>query len=282
MSQICNINQHTRYDYAIGDIQGCFDGLRRLLDKIDYDEKLDKLWLVGDLVNRGPHSLEVLRFIKNLPIKPIITLGNHDLYLVSMIFSKKKSLAKKDTLKNILKATDAEDIGHWLRQQNILYHCPNFNIAISHAGIPPIWSLEQAKLYAKELESFLAGNNFLDFLDNMMGDTPSKWSESLNELDRLRLICNYFTRMRFCDANDGHLILNHKGGIENVPLGIAPWFSVKNRIPINAEIIFGHWAALEGKNPSSTIHAIDTGFVWGGAMTALRLQDKIRISVNWH
>lgn len=281
MSANLSIKEHSGSDYAIGDIQGCYDGLQRLLDKIKFDEHNDRLWFVGDLVNRGPHSLEVLRFIKNLPIEPIITLGNHDLYLIKIIFSKKDNLNKKDTLQAILNAPDVEELGHWLRKQCILYHDSKLNIVMSHAGIAPIWSLKQAKDRAKELEKTLANDNFHIFLDNMLGDIPDTWSDDLTNHARLRLICNYFTRMRFCKIKNGGLDLNRKGNIQEADNKIAPWFSIPNRIQIKPDIVFGHWASLGGVNPSPTIHAIDTGFVWGGAMTALRLQDKRRFSVKW-
>lgn len=280
MLQGCKTQKHAGADYAIGDVQGCYDGLLRLLDKINFNENSDRLWFVGDLVNRGPHSLEVLRFIKNLPIKPIITLGNHDLYLISMIFAKKKSLAKKDTLEMILNSPDVIELGDWLRCQNILYHCPYLNVVMSHAGIPPIWNLNQAKERATELEQSLSGDDCANFLTEMKGDNDT-WSDSLIGNTRLQVICNYFTRMRFCSSFDGSLNLHYKGGIDNIPPLISPWFAVPNRVEIQEEIIFGHWAALLGINPSPKIHAIDTGFVWGGSLTALRLQDKMRISVNW-
>lgn len=274
------IDQQIRFDYAIGDIQGCFDGLMRLLEKIEFDEKLDRLWFVGDLVNRGPASLAVLRFIKNLPLKPNITLGNHDLYLLTLIYLHDKSPKKKDTVSCILNANDAEEIGEWIREQSIIHYDSKLNVIMSHAGIPPIWSLEEALKYARELENSLKSSNFKLFLADMFGDEPHKWQDDLSGNARLRLICNYFTRMRYCNF-DGSLELKYKGLIKKAPRDIKPWFNVPNRIPIKAEIIFGHWASLGGLNPSPTIHAIDTGFVWGGAMTALRLQDKQRFSINW-
>ncbi len=280
MSQTCKIKQQTRFDYAIGDIQGCYDGLMCLLDKIDFDEKLDRLWFVGDLVNRGPSSLAVLRFIKKLPIKPYITLGNHDLYLISLIYLHDKFPKKKDTLSCILGASDMDEIGDWLRHQSIIHYNENLNIVMSHAGIPPIWNLQEALNHAQELEKVLQGQDFKLFLRDMLGDQPNIWKNDLTGIERLRLICNYFTRMRFCKT-DGTLDLKYKGLIKKAPRNIIPWFNVPNRKPIPAEIIFGHWASLGGINPTETIHAIDTGFVWGGAMTALRLQDKQRFSITW-
>lgn len=280
MSLNCAINQPVRFDYAIGDIQGCYDGLMHLLEKIDYDDKQDRLWFVGDLVNRGPSSLAVLNFIKNLKITPRITLGNHDLYLMSLIYLPNTPSKKKDTLDCILKDSNSREIGEWLRQQNILYYDEKLNIVMSHAGIPPIWNLEQAQKYAAELEDAIKGNDYLDFLEHMLGNKPHSWDDCLEGADRLRIICNYFTRMRFCKTN-GSLNLKYKGKIEQAPSDIIPWFKVHSRKSINADIIFGHWASLCGVNPSKNIHALDTGFVWGGAMTALRLQDKKRFKVKW-
>ena len=179
------------------------------------------------------------------------------------------------TLNDILLAADCEDIGHWLRQQAIIIHDENLNIVMSHAGIAPIWSLSEAKSLGLELEKALASDNFTDFLENMMGDIPNSWSESLTGIPRLRLICNYFTRMRFCSSN-GDLVLNKKDSLKSANKDLYPWFATPNRITIQPEIIFGHWAALEGINPSPNIHAIDTGYVWGGGLTALRIQDKKR------
>lgn len=280
MSQIYKITQKTRYDYAIGDIQGCYDGLMRLLDKINFNENLDRLWFVGDLVNRGPASLQVLRFIKNLPITPNITLGNHDLYLLTLIYLNDKATRQKDTLSCILNASDVEEIGNWLRKQAIILYDSKLNIVMSHAGIPPVWGLEESLQYAQELESALQSPDFKLFLIEMFGDKPNKWENNLTGYPRLRLICNYFTRMRYCNL-DGSLDLQYKGRVQTAPHHIMPWFNIPNRIPIQSEIIFGHWASLQGLTPFPTLHAIDTGFIWGGAMTALRLQDKQRFSINW-
>ena len=266
-------------DYAIGDVQGCYDALQRLLDHIDFNERRDRLWFVGDLVNRGPDSLAVLRFIQLLPIKPHITLGNHDLYLLSHLFGQQKHLAREDTLHAILNAPDREELGHWLRAQSLLIHSPELNIVMSHAGIPPNFNLAQAKARALELEIALSGEDYLDFLTHMYGNEPNIWHDSLNGIARLRFICNAFTRMRMC-AEDGRLSLTHKGTLENAPSSLYPWFAVPNRQAIEADIIFGHWAALKGQCDVPHIYAIDTGCFWGGPLTALRLQDKQRFVVS--
>lgn len=264
-------------DYAIGDVQGCYDALQRLLEKLDFNERADRLWLVGDLVNRGSQSLEVLRFVKQLPLKACVTLGNHDLHLLSLIYTPQQKV--DETLRDILKAPDCEELGHWLRQQSLLHHDPKLNVVMTHAGIAPLWNLKQAKVLANELESVLAGDQFIDFLQGMYGNMPDRWSTDLTGIARLRVICNYFTRMRFCRA-DSSLILDYKGTIKDAPPATYPWYAVPNRIEINEDIVFGHWAALEGQCSHPRIHAIDTGLVWGGSLTALCLQDKQRVSVS--
>lgn len=265
-------------DYAIGDIQGCFEPLQRLLDKLHFDEKVDRLWFVGDLVNRGPQSLEVLRFIKNLPLKPRIVLGNHDLHLLALLYITGRPTFEDDTLHAILKANDKEELGDWLRKQSILYHDQSLNMVICHAGISPMWDLDQATMLARELEDVLSGDHFEDFLRQMYGNEPDHWSEDLCKMDRLRVICNYFTRMRFCDER-GHLKWGYKGPLAGSPSGFYPWYMVPHQKKITADIVFGHWAALEGKCPLPNRYAIDTGCFWGGELTALRLQDKQRFRV---
>lgn len=265
-------------DYAIGDVQGCYEPLQRLLELIQFDDKVDRLWFVGDLVNRGPESLAVLRFIRSLTIKPHITLGNHDLHLLGSLFAKNPWKGHDDTLQEILKAPDGEALGHWLRQQSILCYSPEFNIVMCHAGISPLWDLSQAMALAKELEAVLAGDNFREFLTEMYGNEPDRWSDDLKGVARLRAITNYFTRMRFCDA-EGRLNLSYKGTLAAAPAELYPWYAVPKRKEITTEIVFGHWAALMGDCPNPAIHAIDTGCLWGGQLTALRLQDKKRFAV---
>jgi bis(5'-nucleosyl)-tetraphosphatase (symmetrical) len=265
-------------DYAIGDIQGCYDPLQRLLDLIDFDERRDRLWFVGDLVNRGPASLAVLRFIKALPLTPRITLGNHDLHLINLLLGSQPKLGRDDTLQDVLSASDGEALAHWLRKQSILYHDPELNIVMCHAGIAPMWDLAQAQMYALELEQLLAGPHYRDFLTHMYGNEPTFLSPNMTPTEKLRIICNYFTRMRFCDEK-GHLSLTYKGTIEQAPVSLYPWYVVPDRIEISADIIFGHWAALNGQCSHPHIYALDTGCVWQGSLTALRLQDKQRFAV---
>lgn len=266
-------------DFAIGDVQGCYEALQRLLEHIHFNERRDRLWFVGDLVNRGPQSLAVLRFIKNLPIQACITLGNHDLHLLSVLFSKNPRKNQDDTLNELLMADDAIELGHWLRKQSILYHDSQFNIVMTHAGIAPVWDLDLAKICARELESALSGEQYQQYLTHLYGNEPHCWSSELHGMERLRIITNYFTRMRFCNAQ-GCLILNYKGTLANAPADCIPWYTVPNRKPIHVDLVFGHWAALQNIRPQPNLYAIDTGYVWGGTLTALRLQDRRCFSVS--
>lgn len=257
--------------YAIGDIQGCYDSLMALLDKIDYDENKDTLWFAGDLVNRGPKSLKTLRFIKGLGDKAISVLGNHDLHLLALYFNQDNP-RKSDTLESILTAKDSEELMHWLRCLPLVHRDKKLNALMVHAGIPPKWSAKKAVKRSQEVEAFLQSPNYRDFFEVMYGNTPDKWSKSLEGMDRLRAIVNYFTRMRFC-TQQGQLDLLTKEGLDQEPLGFAPWF-ILNRKAEDTRIFFGHWAALEGKADGKNVFALDTGCVWGGKMSAIRLEDE--------
>ena len=269
-------------DYVIGDVQGCYQPFLRLLDHLHFDENKDKLWFVGDLVNRGPQSLEVLRFIRALPNPPIITLGNHDLHLLARLFCHvPQKLNQDDSLDAILQADDREDLGDWLRQQVFLHHDPVFNLVICHAGIAPIWDLDSAKRYAKEVETALRSEDFRQYLSQIYGNEPNIWSESLQGYARLRLITNYFTRMRFC-TREGGLLLNYKAGLKDAPADHIPWYQVPGRKLIEPDLVFGHWAALEGRRDlgQEKLYPTDTGCYWGGKLTALRLEDRQYFSVE--
>ena len=269
-------------DYAIGDLQGCYDALQKLLDQIQFDDRRDRLWLVGDLVSRGPHSLAVLRFLQQLPNPPRITLGNHDLSLLFylycpdqalQLFQSKNQSYPPSSLKEVLQAEDALVLGDWLRHQSIAIYDEALHVLMSHAGIPPMWDLGQTLGYARELEQVLWGSDYLDFFAGMYGNQPDQWSESLTGIDRLRLITNYFTRMRYFDRQ-GCLDFSFSGPTHAAPKYLIPWFSMPRSAPIPVDIIFGHWASLEGHCPLPRYYALDTGCVWGGKLTALRLQDR--------
>ncbi|MCW4629213.1 MULTISPECIES: symmetrical bis(5'-nucleosyl)-tetraphosphatase [Marinomonas] len=262
--------------YVIGDLQGCLTPLVQLLEQINYQPQLDKLWFAGDLINRGEESLETLRFIKSLGSNATIVLGNHDLHLLAVSHGYGK-LKRGDTLAEILTASDRDDLMNWLRQQPLFHYDEQLNTVMTHAGIPPCWDLAKTQSLAKEVEKKLKSDSVDDFFATMYGNTPDTWSDELTGLDRLRAITNYLTRMRFCDENS-KLDLKSKEGINTAEKGFAPWFNYPSKVPEDCHIVFGHWAALEGKTQLERIHALDTGCVWGGSLTALRLEDKQRFS----
>lgn len=258
--------------YAIGDIQGCYSSLVCLLEEIHFDKQQDQLWIAGDLVNRGPESLQTIRFLKSLGSKANIVLGNHDLHLIAIAYGA-QTPKRKDTINDILNAPDRDELIDWLRQQPLLHHCPELSFIMCHAGIPPIWTLSNAIQYAKEVETCLRSDDIIHFLNNMYGDQPDTWQDNLTSYDRLRSITNYFTRMRFCN-DEGQLNLADKSSASTDQEGYKPWFEHKGHLCNDQQIIFGHWAALEGTSSADFTYALDTGCVWGGKLTAMRLEDK--------
>ena len=264
--------------YAIGDIQGCFDSLQQLLDEINYDPASDTLWFTGDLVNRGPQSLETLRFVQGLGEQAITVLGNHDLHLIAVHEGHNKYVSNGDTLSGILQAEDAEELIHWLRQQPLLHRDAELGITMVHAGLPPQWDLQQARSCAHEVEDALRGNNYRDFIDHMYGNLPDLWRDDLQGHDRLRFIINCFTRLRYCNEN-GKLALSAKGRPGTQPSGVMPWFQVPSRRSQGDTLIFGHWSTL-GLYRGDNVIALDTGCLWGGQLTALRLEDDEVYSVK--
>jgi len=257
--------------YAIGDIQGCFESLQCLLEKIAFNPSVDKLWLVGDLINRGPDSLATLRFLYSIRHSIEFVLGNHDLHFIAVAYGV-RTKGQSDTLDALLQAPDRQELIDWLRQGKLVHSDDRLAFTMVHAGIPPIWTLDQAQAYAREVEAVLQSRYCSEFLANMYGNSPKRWKNKLIGFDRLRLITNYFTRMRFCSA-DGKLELETKESAAAAPIGFAPWFSFSERKTAQSKIIFGHWAALEGKVNAPNLYALDTGCVWGGSLTALRLED---------
>ncbi|MFT5117691.1 MAG: bis(5'-nucleosyl)-tetraphosphatase (symmetrical) [Kiritimatiellia bacterium] len=258
--------------YAVGDLQGCLKPLKTLLKKVNFKPRLDTLWLTGDLVNRGPQSLETLRFIYQMRDSVITVLGNHDLHLLAIAAGAKKP-SPSDTLDDILHAPDCETLMTWLRQQPLLHHDKTLQYSLVHAGIPPQWTLKKAIKRAKEVESILRSDQCNRFLSNMYGNEPCCWEKGLRDIERWRVITNYFTRMRFC-STEGTLELTSKSSIHHAPKGYAPWFEHLNRKTYHDRIIFGHWAALEGQAYSENVFALDTGCVWGNVMTMMRLEDQ--------
>ena len=257
--------------YAIGDIQGCFKALTCLLEEAAFDPAEDCLWVAGDLVNRGPDSLATLRFIKALGDSARVVLGNHDLHLLAVAYGIKRA-SRSDTFDEIINADDADELLSWLRQQPLLHYCPDRNYALVHAGLAPQWSIAQTVSLSQEVEAALKGPDFKQFLLHMYGDEPDQWHDNLTGWPRLRVITNHLTRMRLCDAED-HLDLRHKHGLEDVRSGFKPWFAHRHRQSRDINILFGHWAALEGESNEDRVFALDTGCVWGGRLTMMRLED---------
>ncbi|EJM19123.1 symmetrical bis(5'-nucleosyl)-tetraphosphatase [Pseudomonas sp. GM18] len=262
--------------YAVGDVQGCLEPLKCLLKQVAFDPARDRLWLVGDLINRGPQSLETLRFLYSIRESLVCVLGNHDLHLLA-VGKNIERLKKADTLREILEAPDSADLLEWVRQQKLMHYDEQREIALVHAGIPPQWSLRKALKCAAEVEEALRDDNrFTPYLDGMYGNEPVKWDNDLKGAARLRVITNYFTRMRFC-TSDGKLDLKGKEGIDTAPPGYAPWFAHTERKTKGLKIIFGHWAALEGQCNEPGLFALDTGCVWGGAMTLMNVDTFERL-----
>lgn len=265
--------------YAVGDVQGCLEPLKCLLNEVRFNPEQDRLWLLGDLVNRGPQSLETLRYLYGIRHALVIVLGNHDLHLLAAA-QKPERLKKSDTLAAILNAPDRGQLLDWLAQQKLLHHDPLRDIAMVHAGIPPQWTLEKALERAAEVEQVLRDPaRRTAYLDGMYGNEPSKWSSSLEGVARLRMITNYFTRMRFCTA-EGRLDLKNKEGIDRAPTGYAPWFSHPQRKTRGRKLLFGHWAALEGECKEPDVEALDTGCVWGSRLTLLNVDTYERHSCS--
>ncbi|MCF7533345.1 symmetrical bis(5'-nucleosyl)-tetraphosphatase [Pseudomonas petrae] len=262
--------------YAVGDLQGCLEPMKCLLERVAFEPGKDKLWLVGDLVNRGPQSLETLRYLYAMRDSIVCVLGNHDLHLLAAGRNIER-LKKGDTLREILEAPDAVVLLDWLRQQKLMHYDAERDIVLVHAGIPPQWTLKKALRCAEEVEQALRDDNRFElFLDGMYGNEPAQWDKHLQGVTRLRVITNYFTRMRFC-TSDGKLDLKSKEGLDSAPAGYAPWFTHKERKTKGVSIIFGHWAALEGRCDEPGVFALDTGCVWGGAMTLLNVDTRTLI-----
>lgn len=257
--------------YAIGDIQGCFDELTALLAQINFNSDRDQLWFCGDLVNRGDKSLETLRFIKSLGSNAVAVLGNHDLHLLATACDHKKP-GRKDTFDAILQADDKAELLDWLRHLPLLHHDTENNITLLHAGIHPSWSINKATCLAKEIEHILRGDNYLNFFKHMYGDKPFVWDDALTGWSRYRFITNIFTRLRYCDAN-GKPSLNAKGAPGSQAKNLLPWYEVEARESRNDTIIFGHWSTLPHAGISSinNAYAIDSGCLWGGSLTAMRI-----------
>ncbi len=258
--------------YAIGDVQGCYDSLQRLLEKIQFSPEKDQLWFVGDLVNRGTKSLKTVRFIKGLGDASLVVLGNHDISLIAMHYG---VLPKSPSLKKFLKSPDREELIEWLRYQKVFHVDKKLGVCMAHAGISPQWTLKEAKKYAKEIQIPLRGNDTKEWLKQVYGNKPALWSEDLQSYERHRYILNAFMRMRYCNAKDGSLDFK-LNGVPKITKGSAtkqiPWFLWKGRKHIPLRIIFGHWSSL-GYYHDDNVTSLDTGCVWGRQLTAVRIDD---------
>ncbi len=263
--------------YVIGDIQGCYRDFRKLLKLLDFKPGKDRLWLVGDLVNRGPDSLKTLRFVRDLGDRAVTVLGNHDLHLIAVQHAHDR-LREGDTLQQVLDAPDGPELIDWLRHRPLLHFDIDLNFALVHAGIYPGWSISDSLARASEVETVLRGSSAGDFLDHMYGNRPLKWSDDLEGMDRLRFITNVFTRMRYLKP-DRRLDLNAKGAPQRQKKDSAiPWFEFKQSAIKFNRVAFGHWSTLP-TGQYGNCFALDSGCIWGGRLTALRIDKKMP---RWH
>jgi bis(5'-nucleosyl)-tetraphosphatase (symmetrical) len=259
--------------YAVGDIQGCCDEFEALLAQLRFEPARDRLWITGDLVNRGPRSLDVLRLVKGLGPAAITVLGNHDLHLLAAALTPGDQLKPQDTLGAIFTAPDRDELLQWLRSLPVLHHDATLGYTMIHAGLPPQWDLAAAQSCANELERALRDDQrCIELFAHMYGDRPNRWSDDLRGVERLRFITNCLTRLRFCRA-DGSLELKFKGKVDSAPAGVMPWFRAPQRRSRDLRIICGHWSAL-GYYEGDGVLSIDTGCVWGEKLCAIRLDHR--------
>ncbi len=255
--------------YAIGDVQGCCDELEALLARLAFDPARDRLWFVGDLVNRGPRSIDVLRLVQRLGDSAVTVLGNHDLHLLAIARGAAHLRPADLTLLPVLEAPDRDALLDWLQARPALHHDAALGVTMVHAGLPPQWDIPLARRCAAELEAALRSEHSGRLFADMYGNQPDRWDDELEGTDRLRFITNALTRLRVCDR-DGRLLLKHKGPPSKMPATAIPWFQVPGRRWAGARIVCGHWSAL-GYYDGDGVLALDTGCVWGGRLTAQRL-----------
>jgi len=277
------MNRTARYNYVIGDVQGCFEALKALLKEIQFDAEQDFIWFAGDLVARGENSIAALRFIKKLAEQgaAATVLGNHDLTLLAYARGI-KPVKEKDNVRDVIDAIDSDDLIEWLRKQPMCLF-PNEQTVLTHAGIPNIWSAEKTAQLAQEVEAIIAHDDLEvldDFLKEMFGKEPALWSDQLQGHERIRCIVNYLTRMRLTDT-EGRLEYSFKDALDDpMPEGFKPWFEFESQAAKSHQILFGHWAALNGKTISNKIQNVDGGCVWGNQLMAFRLEDQQMFAVD--
>jgi bis(5'-nucleosyl)-tetraphosphatase (symmetrical) len=260
--------------WAIGDLQGCYDPTARLLEAIKFDPATDHLWFCGDLVNRGGQSLRTLRLVKSLDIHSNVVLGNHDLSLIAIAQRNPDEQRKVNPdLREILFADDRDELLDWLRKRPLMHVDRSLGWAMVHAGLAPRWSISDAEGYAREVQERLHGPNYRKLLSGMYGNKPEAFTPKLSGPERMRAIINVFTRLRFCTPR-GALAFSDKGPPGSQKIGAYPWFEVPGMVKRDLRIVCGHWSTL-GLFQGLGVHAIDTGCVWGGKLTAIRLDDEI-------
>jgi len=268
--------------YAVGDLQGCLEPLKCLLRQVAFDPAVDRLWLVGDLVNRGPQSLETLRFLYGMRESLVCVLGNHDLHLLAVAYGIRAE-HKSDTLAEILDAPDRDELIDWVRRRPlaISVHAAGREHVLVHAGLLPQWNAQQALALAGEVQAMLRGPDhaFAEFLAQMYGNEPAQWSDQLTGADRLRCIINAMTRRRFCDAAGVMDFKMKESGKADPSSGLMPWFEVPGRQSANATVVFGHWSAL-GLTVRPDLIGLDSGCVWGGQLSAMCLEDRSLLQVQ--
>lgn len=258
--------------YAIGDVQGCYDELNKMLDLVAFNPIHDQVWLAGDLVNRGPKSADVLRLLKSFGPSAKVVLGNHDLHLLANACGVTKHQHRLDTMSDVLDAPDSQELIDWLRHQPLLHHDAELGFTMVHAGMPPDWTVSKAKKRAKEVEAVLQSDEWPTFFQHMYGNEPDRWSKSLQGWDRLRYITNCFTRLRYCHQ-DGRLALKFKGNPVDKPAEQFTWFEMPNRKSRTERIVFGHWSTL-GTGQYGNVFSLDSGVVWGEQLTAVRIDKQ--------
>ena len=263
--------------YAIGDIQGCYDSFRRLLDRLNFDPEYDRLWLTGDLVNRGSRSLDVLRYVARLGTAVVTVLGNHDLHLLASAAGV-RALRHSDSFGDVLASRDRDALLHWLRRQKLMHHDETLNRTLVHAGLPPQWNLQTALRCAIEAQDVLASDTGDEFFAVMYGDEPKRWDPELTGNERLRFIINAFTRIRYCTVN-GALDLNEKGAPATQNPELIPWYEFPGRWNADLRLVFGHWSTLPTVTTDNLL-SLDGGCVWGGELCAVQLDVEPPERVN--
>jgi len=254
--------------YAVGDVQGCCDELEHLLEALRFDPAADRLWFVGDLVNRGPRSLDALRLVRGLGDSADVVLGNHDLHLLALAAGNEKH-RHEGSLAAVMAAPDRDELLHWLRHLPLIHYDAGLDFLMVHAGLPPQWDLDTAIACAHEVEAVLRDDRHVDYFLHMYGNKPDLWDPKLSGMARWRFTTNCLTRLRYCD-NEGRLALKEKGPPGSQAWGRVPWFEHPGRATRGQRIVFGHWSTL-GYRADHNVWALDTGCLWGGALTMLRL-----------